>query len=352
MERIAMPQSSPRHVVIAFVLFIAAVTLCYAQSPPPLLNYQGRLVDAEGIPLNGPRTLAFRIYDGPVDANLIWGPQTFVDAPVVDGYYNVILGNEDLEAGGDSVTTAFLGEGSDPRFFSVTIDGSEPFARQQVLSSAYTIRTMHADEADVIIVDTDSILDRAVTEPKLADDVVTSRSLAINSVYQGAILDSAVTTATLADGSVTNTKLAALNYAIATTPAGTITFATTNNSVPGLAITMQLSGKQRPVLVQFFKNGRGDGATDLANFVCEITSGGPNLGLELQADGVSVSKWVFAAGNGAIGDPFFPVESISFLFIPETDKSSVDLNLRLVNPYGTGGTLSFPPETIMFAREL
>jgi len=60
---------------------------------PQLVNYQGRLTDAQGAPKVGTVNLSFEIYDGLTSdntANKTWGPQVFANVPLVNGHFNVI----------------------------------------------------------------------------------------------------------------------------------------------------------------------------------------------------------------------------------------------------------------------
>ena len=110
-------------------------TLLFAQAPP-LINYQGRLTDEQARPVaNGTRNLTFNIYDFPTTGSVIWGPQTFQNVPVINGYFNVILGENDEK--NRSLTDAF----HEPnRYLSVSINGnSEVLPRQQILSAPYSL---------------------------------------------------------------------------------------------------------------------------------------------------------------------------------------------------------------------
>src|SRR5689334_14383542 len=88
-----------------------------AQVVPPLINYQGRLTDAQGEPLpTADYVLSFSVYGSSSGGDRIWGPQMFdgnsgrghgPKIPVVQGYFNVMLGPEDTNRA--SIALAFAG---------------------------------------------------------------------------------------------------------------------------------------------------------------------------------------------------------------------------------------------------
>lgn len=124
--------------LLAFLLLSGPV---YAQSVPPLMNYQGHLTNATGQPLaTGQYTLTFNVYNVPTSGTAVWGPQAIV-ADVIDGYFNVVLSTD--STGGDSITTAFTAQ---PRYVSIRVNAAaEILPRQQVLSAPYAIQASRAD---------------------------------------------------------------------------------------------------------------------------------------------------------------------------------------------------------------
>ncbi|MFA5119284.1 MAG: hypothetical protein WC695_10665 [Candidatus Omnitrophota bacterium] len=101
---------------------------------PELINYQGRLTDTSGQPLEGTYSLTFRIYDAETAGNLLW--EEIQPAVVVQkGIFNVLLG---------SVTD--LGLAFDMAYFLEIKVGSEVMApRQRMSSAAYAMRSKHTD---------------------------------------------------------------------------------------------------------------------------------------------------------------------------------------------------------------
>lgn len=77
--------------LILAVLFLSSITLAYA-AIPHLINYQGRITDKNGIPLDGAYNLTFRIYDAETAGTLLW-EETHSGAVIQKGIFSVLLGS-------------------------------------------------------------------------------------------------------------------------------------------------------------------------------------------------------------------------------------------------------------------
>ena len=121
--------------------------LATAQSPnvPQLINYQGRLANADGGALvTGDYALSFSIYDSAERGTKVWGPQVFdgvtgsghgLKVSVVQGYFNTLLGHVDTN--GIPIAAAF---GSNNRFIEISVGTNPPILpRQQVLSAPFAL---------------------------------------------------------------------------------------------------------------------------------------------------------------------------------------------------------------------
>jgi len=124
-----------------------------AQSVPALINYQGQIQNPNGtIPPTADYELSFRIYDAAQGGTLIWGPQIFdgtggpgkgAKVPVVQGYFNVLLGQVDTL--NRSIATALS---NNTRFLEIKVGTSPPVTpRQQLLSSPFAIQAENAAQA-------------------------------------------------------------------------------------------------------------------------------------------------------------------------------------------------------------
>jgi len=108
-------------------------------STPPLINYQGRILDSEGNPVpDGNYAVTFTIYDAPTDGT-VWWTETQPDIAVTDGYFGAVLGN--LAPISD---TTF----KDPeRYLEIAINGQAISPRVQFTSTGYAYQVGTIDGA-------------------------------------------------------------------------------------------------------------------------------------------------------------------------------------------------------------
>jgi len=82
-----------------YSIFTAAVSLLLAMpihaQIPNLINYQGRLADAQGNPVSGNRTMAVRVYDAPTGGNMTY-EETVGTVAVANGTYSFRFGSGGL----------------------------------------------------------------------------------------------------------------------------------------------------------------------------------------------------------------------------------------------------------------
>ncbi len=151
---------------LAFVLLVCLYAgIIQAQYVPNVINYQGRLTDDMGTPINGTTQIAFRILDADtVNAVYLWG-ETLNNVQVNNGYYNVQLGSlaNPLQPSNLSGTTLYLqitvgGEILRPR----TMLTSVPFAHRagsvsnnSIGSAQVQYKSLGADDIqDVFVLNT------------------------------------------------------------------------------------------------------------------------------------------------------------------------------------------------------
>jgi hypothetical protein len=112
----------------------------WGQNAPLLLNYQGRLTDAAGVPRNGTFTMAFRIVDGSGGALPTPWAETQTGIIVNNGFFAVLLGKvTPLSA------AIFQGPPADAygpaRFLEVTVGGETLAPNIRIVSAAWAIAT-------------------------------------------------------------------------------------------------------------------------------------------------------------------------------------------------------------------
>ena len=79
--------------VATFALLLGMATAAFAVAPKTV-NYQGRIYDDGGQPVNADITLDIAIYDDSTGGNVKWS-ETIENVEVNDGLFNVILGLPD-----------------------------------------------------------------------------------------------------------------------------------------------------------------------------------------------------------------------------------------------------------------
>lgn len=158
------------------------------------VNYQGRLADSNGNPINDNRTIQFAIYDAASGGNVVWGAETHANVPVTDGLFNVGLGS--LTSGGIP-TTVWNGD----RYLQITVNGEVLSPRELIRSVPIAGMALTAETANNAL--------SANTAQTVPDGVVTSRKtkLTMSRVNASTILDLTTTTATLVPGSRTTLSL-------------------------------------------------------------------------------------------------------------------------------------------------
>jgi hypothetical protein len=101
-----------------------------AAAPGPsatTVNYQGRLADPGGTPLDGAYGMSFSLWDAASDGNLVWGPENHTAVPVSDGLFSVGLGSQ---TSGGIPTTTWNGD----RYLEITV-GGETLAPRELIRS-------------------------------------------------------------------------------------------------------------------------------------------------------------------------------------------------------------------------
>ncbi len=90
------------------------------------INYQGRLTDAGGSPLNGNYTMRFIVYDDAVAGSALWDSNNLT-VTVENGLFNVQLGVD---------PTSFNGQAL---WLSIIVDGETLSPRQEILPAPYAL---------------------------------------------------------------------------------------------------------------------------------------------------------------------------------------------------------------------
>jgi len=146
-------------ILLTFILFINVGTskIKGSDAAPELINYQGFLVDVNGVPLGNNNSenykIKFEIWSDQTQGNLIWSEQQ--DVTVNKGHFNILLGESDTSS--SNLSAAFSGSDADTRYLSITpdIDKNNIFdtgeiisPRMRLLSNPYSFLANRAVTAD------------------------------------------------------------------------------------------------------------------------------------------------------------------------------------------------------------
>jgi hypothetical protein len=213
-----MNKNTSSLVTVVWLLLLAALAATHtdAQTVPALINYQGKLVNSNGLPVStGDYQLRFRIYDAVTNGNLIWGPQVFNGqtgpgygplVPVVQGWFNVILGPNDTN--GIPIANAFA---APERYLEIQISTNSPFSpRQQILSAPFALRADFAAAATTAqtAATANNVSDGSITGAKIAAGSVGSTQLGVGAVQANNIATGAVGPLQVSLGAIGSAQIA------------------------------------------------------------------------------------------------------------------------------------------------
>jgi hypothetical protein len=104
---------------------------------PETINYQG-LLEEDGVPVNGSKSVAFRIYDSAEEGSLLW--QETQTVTFANGVFSVLLGNT------QPIPSSVFDGGQ--RWISVSVEGgAELLPRGEIVSVGYAYRSASSDVA-------------------------------------------------------------------------------------------------------------------------------------------------------------------------------------------------------------
>jgi sulfatase modifying factor 1 len=124
----------------ACMLLLSAFTL--HAGVPNLINYQGRLTDAQGDPVTGNRTMVVRVYDAPSGGNMTY-EETIGTVAVANGTYSFQFGGV-----GDGIIAVLIGFSD---YLALSVNGTEESTRTRLLAVAYALRAKESADAQMAI---------------------------------------------------------------------------------------------------------------------------------------------------------------------------------------------------------
>ena len=126
-----------RRYAVIFLVLTGVLVLCLSGEVrgevPELINYQGKLTDELGVPINRETEMTFSIYTEPTGGGSVWSESQVVQ--VTDGIFNVLLGSVN-PLGPDYFTACF------PTYLGVKVGSDlEMTPRQRIASAVYALKT-------------------------------------------------------------------------------------------------------------------------------------------------------------------------------------------------------------------
>ncbi|MFH1379785.1 MAG: hypothetical protein ABII23_05860 [bacterium] len=160
------------------IMFYSSYNM-HAADVPPYINYQGLLAQ-EGVPVNGPRNITFRLYDSADPTSILW--EEIHDAntqqvQITDGVFNVVLGEI-------TAIPPVLFKDSDNIHLKLIVEGEE-FGGQKLSTVAYAFRSQSAQTIDENAVTTVEIASNTVTGEDIKNGSITSIDIAAGSITGG-----------------------------------------------------------------------------------------------------------------------------------------------------------------------
>lgn len=120
------------------VLSLLVALILFAEVPQ-LINYQGKIIDDDGLPINDEMNVTFKIYDSEMNGNILWNETQNVI--ITDGVFNVLLGS--VEDFSDSLFN------ENERYLAIQIEGESEIAeRSRLVSTPYSINAQQLNGKD------------------------------------------------------------------------------------------------------------------------------------------------------------------------------------------------------------
>lgn len=146
------------------MLVLAAGNLVASDIAPKLVNYQGRLTDELGHPVDGTVTMVFTIYGSDTGSDLLW-QETHSNVQVEDGLFTVLLGAGDVPTSLDDEIFS-----SAERWLGVKVGSqAEISPRTRLVSVPYSQRVSTVDQADAGVLTGSLQLEQGLSKDGLVD---------------------------------------------------------------------------------------------------------------------------------------------------------------------------------------
>jgi|GEM_PF-942421 len=220
--------------LIILMLLLTTLTGLAQSGAPPLINFQGRLTNADGVAINSPTTIQIQIIQGgsateSQSSGTVVFRETATVTPDNNGVFNYLIGSSAANTNAATTLEPSDFDTTESLFLEVSIDGQPLLPRQRIVSAGYALsagqasKALSAGTADNASkldgrpaseylrgrITTAQIEDGSITPAKIADGAVRNSHIALNSITGAHLASGAIQTNHLADGAITAAKLAA-----------------------------------------------------------------------------------------------------------------------------------------------
>ena len=121
---------------VATAAWCLALTSIASAQVPHLIRYQGQAVDSKQVPLEGPYTLSFRLYDAEIGGAALW-QEAQPNVPLAGGHFSVLLGQ---------IASLDALDWSRPCWLAVQVNDEPELApRQRITSVPLAVRAESAE---------------------------------------------------------------------------------------------------------------------------------------------------------------------------------------------------------------
>jgi hypothetical protein len=111
-----------------FIVLVLLTASPAALAIPTQMGHQGRVLDADGLPADGPHTLDFHLYDAAEDGTMVWSEVH--DVELINGYYSLVLGADELD---NPLDDSLLRDNE--LHLELTVDDDVPLSPRQALNA-------------------------------------------------------------------------------------------------------------------------------------------------------------------------------------------------------------------------
>lgn len=127
--------------IVCAVVVVCCITCVSVAGVPQLVNYQGRLTNATGKPVDTVKAMTFEFYDAEEAGALLGSFSETQNIAVTNGVFNLLIGSATV---GGVPLSVFQGENV---YLSVKVEGQQLTPRQRIATVGFAAKAAEADHA-------------------------------------------------------------------------------------------------------------------------------------------------------------------------------------------------------------